>query len=82
MINGGEVRNLTVISATAVWAADFGLAVPFYRQDPSRDWQGAATSFGGGNSSGLGRNGSRPALDDNLKIKNIGMGDLDPAEEA
>lgn len=82
MINGGEVRNLTVIGATAVGAADFGLAAHFYGQDPARDWQGAATSFGGVNSSGLGRNGSRPALDDNLEVKNICMGGIDPAEEA
>jgi acyl-CoA reductase-like NAD-dependent aldehyde dehydrogenase len=82
MINGGEVHNLSGIGATAVGAADFGLAVPFYGQDPARDWQGVATSFGGVNSSGLGRKGSRPALNDNLKIKYISMGDLDPAEEA
>jgi succinate-semialdehyde dehydrogenase/glutarate-semialdehyde dehydrogenase len=82
MINGGEVRNLTVIGATAVGAADFGLAAHFYGQDPARVWQSAATSFGGVNSSGSGRKGSRPALDDNLDIKYICKGGIDPAEEA
>lgn len=82
MINSGEVRNLTVIGATAVNAADFGLAAHFCGQDPARVWQSAATSFGGVNSSGSGRKGSRPALDDNLKIKYNGMGGNDPAEEA
>lgn len=82
MINGGEVRNLTVISATAVNAADFDLAACFYGQDPARDGQGAATSFGGVNSSGSGRKGSRPALGDNLNIKYICKGGIDPAEEA